>query len=114
MALSNHFEFSVGSGGGPSPYNTIRTLPQSGISRITVCTVHLCICPWITSRQASPIRHWMEEICELIKDGGNPQEITIEVGLHYIGPAERSDLLKIENLLKPLERLNGLKSAIVI
>jgi len=110
---SNHFEFAIGSGGGPSPYNTIRTLPQSGISQITACTIHLYICPWITSRHASPIRNWMEEMCGLLKHGGNLQEITIEVGLHYHGPAERSDFLKIENLLKPLERLDGLKSAIV-
>jgi hypothetical protein len=53
----------------------------------------------------------MEEMYELLKDGGNLQEITIEVGLHYLGPAERSHSLKIENLLKPLERLNSLKSA---
>jgi hypothetical protein len=46
----------------------------------------------------------MVEIC---------RRITIEVGLHYNGPVKRSDLLKIENLLKPLERLNSLKSAIV-
>jgi len=39
----------------------------------------------------------MEEMCGLMKHGGNLQEITIEVGLHYHA-CGTSDLLKIENL----------------
>jgi len=110
---SNHFEFSVGIGYGPSPYNTIRTLPQCGISQITACTIHLCICLWITAQHVTPIRNWMAEMCELLKHGGNLREITIEVEFDYTTPAGRSELLKIKNMLKPLERLNGIKMAIV-
>jgi hypothetical protein len=62
----------------------------------------------------SPIKNWMEEMCELLKHGGNLWEITIEVLLHYIGRVEQSDFMKIEHLLKPFEHLNGLKSAIVV
>jgi len=41
------------------------------------------------------------------------QEIKIEVGLDYLNTAVPSDLAKFDPVLKPLERLNGLKSVIV-
>jgi hypothetical protein len=48
---TNRFEFAIGKkprmgfirGTGPSPYNTVRALPQSGISQIKMCTVRIFI-----------------------------------------------------------------------
>jgi len=108
---NNHFEFSIGRGGGPSPFNTIRTLPQSGISQIKACTVRIFIFPGIKKRQLNPIIDWMDEMCKLLKQGGNIQEIEIEIGLHHLYAEGPSDLVKFDCLLKPLERLSGLKSA---
>jgi len=50
-------------------------------------------------------------MCEFLSR--NLQEITIDVTLHLWGVPGPSDLAKFEPLLKPLERLSGLKSAIV-
>jgi len=107
---TNHFEFSVGDGSGPSPFNTIRALPQSGISQIKSCAFHVVIFPGLQKRL---IRGWMDEICKLLMHGGKLQEIKVEVGLDHGNIADPPDLVKVEPLLKPLERLNGLKSAIV-
>jgi hypothetical protein len=57
----------------------------------------------------------MEEMCKLLRHGGNLREITIDIALgrYYWGGAGPSDLAQFEPLLKPLERLSGLKSVIV-
>jgi len=107
---TNHFKFSIGRGGGPSPFNTIRALPQSGISQIKACTIHVFIFPGLEKRELSPIRDWVHEMCKLLKQGGNLQEIEIEIGLHHLDTADPLDFLKFERLLKPLECLSGLKS----
>jgi len=49
-------------------------------------------------------------MCKLLEQGRNLQEIKVEVGPKYANPSDR---VKFKPLLKPLERLNGLKSAIV-
>jgi hypothetical protein len=110
---TNHFEFSVGHGGGPSPFNTVRALPQSGISHIKACTVSVCTYPWTKKQKLNLIREWMDEMCNLLMEGGNLQEIKIEVGLDCLDIAVPSDLSKFGPLLEPLECLNGLKSVIV-
>ena len=61
------------------------------------------------------MRKWMDEMCKLLVQGGNLQEIKIEVGLNHLNIAVPSDLVKFNRVLKPLERLNSLpvKSVIV-
>jgi len=109
---TNHFEFSIGRGGGPSPFNTIRALPQSGISQIKACTISVCTYPWVDKGQLSVTTKWMDEMCKLLMQGGNLQEIKVEVGPKHLNTA---DLVKFDDVLKPLERLSGLpvKSVIV-
>ena len=110
---TNHFKFSIGCGVGPSPFNTIRALPQSGISQIKACTIRVFV---LSGLEKSPIRSWMDEMCKLMKQGGNLQEIKVEVRLDHLNTANPSDLSKFERVLwvlKPLERLNGLKSVTV-
>ena len=105
---TNHFEFAIGYRIGPSPYNTIRALPQSGISQIKSCTFHLS---YTTKKEyLKQMKKWMEELCGLLKQGGNLQEITIEVENCW---GSRSDLAKFKSVLKPFEHLGGLKSAVV-
>jgi hypothetical protein len=58
------------------------------------------------------MKKWMEELCGLLKQGGNLQEITIEVE-NCLGTADPSDLVKFEPVLKPFEHLGGLKLAVV-
>lgn len=107
---TNHFEFAIGYWTWPSPYNTIRALPQSGITQIKSCTFHLS---HTTEKQHIRLmKKWMEELCGLLKQGGNLQEITIEVE-NCFGIAGPSDLVKFESVLKPFECLGGLKSAVV-
>ena len=55
----------------------------------------------------------MKEMYQLLKWGGNLRELEIEAGLERLDTAGPSDLVMFEPLLKPLERLNGLKSAVV-
>jgi hypothetical protein len=112
---TNHFEFSIGQqGGGPSPFNTIRALPQSGISQIKTCIIRIFIFPGLVEKpNLSPMIGWMDETCKLLKRGGNLQDIEIEVGFEYLEIAKPSDLVKFEPLLKPLERLKDLRSATV-
>jgi len=110
---TNHFEFSIGHRGGPSPFNTIRALPQFGISQIKACTVSVCAYPWAEKRQLKQMRGWMDEMCKLLMQGGNLQEIKIEVGVNHLNPAVPSDFARFDPVLKPLERLNGLKSVVV-
>jgi hypothetical protein len=105
---TNHFELSIGRGNGPSPFNTVRSLPQSGIRQIKACTVRVFIPVWTKKREIIPIRGWMDELCELFKQGGNLQEIEIELNDHTTPFDER-----FQTLLEPLEGLSGLKSAIV-
>ena len=109
---TNHFEFSIGYGGGPSPFNTIRALPQSGISHIKACTLSVCTNPWADKKKLSLMRGWMNEMCKLLMQGGNFREITIEVGLGCLNSGVPLDS-KIGRILGPLEHLNGLKSVIV-
>jgi hypothetical protein len=110
---TNHFEFSIGRRGRFAPINTIRALPQSGIGQIKTCTISIFASPGLEKRQLSPIRGWMNEMYQLLKWGGNLQEIEIEVGLDRLDTAGPSDLVMFEALLKPLEGLHGLKSAVV-
>ena len=112
---TNHFEFSIGSGGGPSPFNTVRALPQSGISHIKACTVSVCMYPWAEKEKLRVMRGWMDEMCKLLMQGGNLQEIKIRVrqppgSVHTAVPSDSS---KFGLVLEPLERLNCLKSVIV-
>ena len=58
------------------------------------------------------MKEWMEELCMLLKRGGNLQEITIEVE-NNLGTPGPSNLVKFERVLKPFEHLGGLKSAVV-
>ncbi|KIM88597.1 hypothetical protein PILCRDRAFT_813562 [Piloderma croceum F 1598] len=108
---TNHFELSIGRGIGPSPFNTIRALPQSGIRQIKVCTVRISIPTSTSKREMNPISNWMDELCQLLKQGGNLEEIEIELNYHTI-PLDDLDG-KFQTLLKPLESLRGLKSVIV-
>ena len=108
---TNRFEFSIGRGHGPSPFNTVRALPQSGISQIKVCIVHTFVSPWLNREELREISGWMNEMCNLLKKGGNLQEIEVEIGINYVHTAKKSDLVKFRGLLKPLEGLNGLESA---
>jgi hypothetical protein len=110
---TNHFEFSVGHGGGPSPFNTIRALPQSGISHIKACTISVCVYPWTEKKNLSLMRGWMDETCKLLMQGGKLQEIKIEVGPKPPNTAVPLDISKLGLVLEPLERLNGSKSVIV-
>jgi len=106
---TNHFEFSIGHGPGGSPFNTIRALPQSGISHIKAWSVSVCVYPWIEGRNLSLMRGWMDEMCKLLMEGGNLQEIKIEVRPGLV-PLELS---KLGLVLEPLECMKGLKSVIV-
>jgi len=106
---TNHFEFSIGHGPGGSPFNTIRALPQSGISHIKAWSVSVCVYPWIEGRNLSLMRGWMDEMCKLLMEGGNLQEIKIEVQPGSV-PLELS---KLGLVLEPLECMKGLKSVIV-
>jgi hypothetical protein len=108
---TNHFELSIGRGVGPPLFNTIRALPQSGIRQIKVCTVRVTIPISAGKREMKPIRSWMDELCELLKQGANLEEIEIELNYHTI-PSENLDE-KFQTLLEPLEGLRGLKSVIV-
>jgi len=58
---TNRFEFSIGHGEGPSPFNTIRALPQFGVSQIKACTVSVCAYPWAEKRQLKQMREWMDD-----------------------------------------------------
>ena len=71
---TNHFEFAIGYSAEPSPYNTIRALPQSGISQIKSCTFHLSYTA--KKEHLRVMKEWMEELCMLLKQGGTLQEIT--------------------------------------
>jgi hypothetical protein len=106
---TNHFEFSIGHGPGGSPFNTIRALPQSGISHIKAWSLSVSIYPWIEGRHLSLMRGWMNEMCKLLMEGGNLQEITIEVRPGSV-PLELS---KLGLVLESLECMKGLKSVIV-
>ena len=110
---TNHFEFSIGHEGGPSPFNTIRALPQSGISYIKACTVSICTYPWAKKEKLNLMRGWMDEMCKLMMQGGNLQEIKIEIALDCLDIAVPSDMSRFGPLLEPLQRLNGLKSVTV-
>lgn len=110
---TNHFEFSIGRRGRLAPINTIRALPQSGISQIKACTMSILVSPGLEMRQLSPIRGWINEMYQLLKRGGNLREIKIEVGLDLLDTAGPSDFIKFVPLLKPMKGLNGLKSAVV-
>jgi hypothetical protein len=57
----------------------------------------------------------MDEMCKLLMQGGNLQEIKVDVGPQHLNTAAPSDLVKFDRVLKPLERLNSLpvKSVIV-
>jgi len=110
---TNHFQFSIGHGAGPSPFNTIRALPQFGISQVKACSISVYAYPWAQKRQLKQMRGWMDEMCKLLMQGGNLREIKIEVGLNHLNTAVPSDLVRFDLVLKPLERLNGLKSVIV-
>lgn len=108
---TNHFEFSVGRGIGSSPFNTIRALPQSGIRQIKICTIRISIPTSTGKREMNPIKSWMDELCELLKQDRNLEEIEIELNYHII-PLDNLDE-KFQTLLKPLEGLRGLKSVVV-
>jgi len=124
---TNRFEFAIGKRPrmgftrrtGPSPYNTVRALPQSGISQIRACTVRVFM---DTVRAELPekqdmnlIREWLAELCRLLKQGKHLREIEVELD-HFDYAQSESVQLKVEKfqtLLKPLEGLKGLKSAVV-
>jgi len=108
---TNHFEFSMGRAGGPSPFNTIRSLPQSGISQLKSCTISV-INPCIDKGHLDLLTGWMDEMCGLLVKGGNLQEVKIEIVLNNLFNVS-SDLAGFNPILRPLERLNGLKSAVV-
>ena len=108
---TNHFELSIGRGIGPSPFNTVRALPQSGVRQIKVCTVRITIPTATGKHEVNPIKSWMYEVCELLKQGGNLEEIEIELNYHPI-PSDHMDE-KFQTLLEPLECLRGLKSVVV-
>ncbi|KIM81458.1 hypothetical protein PILCRDRAFT_89164 [Piloderma croceum F 1598] len=110
---TNHFEFSIGHGPGRLPFNTIRALPQSGISHIKAWTVSVCVYPWIDGRNLSLMREWMDEMCKLLMEGGNLQEIKIKVRPGCLAVLPWSELSKLGLILEPLECMNGLKSVIV-
>jgi len=105
---TNYFEFSVGHGDGPSPFNTIRALPQSGIMEIKACTIRIFVFPWLKKGQMIAIRGWMDEFCKLVRQGGNLQDIEIVLNNTVESNAER-----FQTLLRPLKSLSGLKSVIV-
>ena len=106
---TNHFEFSIGEGRYGSPFNTIRALPQSGISHIKAWSISVCVLPWIVRKNLSLMRGWMDEMCKLLMEGGNLQEIKIEVR-----PASvRLESSKLGLVLEPLECTKGPKSVVV-
>jgi hypothetical protein len=106
---TNHFEFSVGHlDNGPSPFNTIRALPQSGISQIKACTIRIFAPTWRKRGHMSTIEGWMDEVCALVKQGGNLQDIEIVLFSRFTSNPDR-----FQTLLQPLMSLNGLKSVIV-
>jgi hypothetical protein len=50
----------------------------------------------------NPTKDWMDETCKLLKQGGNLQEIKIEVKLDHLDTVNPSDLAKFTPLLQPL------------
>jgi len=118
---TNRFEFSIGIRppvwywrmGTPSPYNTVRALPQSGIKRITACTVRMGIPVepnTIAGRQAmSLVGGWMNELSQLFKQGGELLDLKIE-----LGNLRNRRAVPFRTLLAPLEGLRGLKSVDIL
>jgi hypothetical protein len=56
----------------------------------------------------STIEGWMDEMCALVKQGGNLQDIEIVLFNRFTSNPDR-----FQTLLQPLTSLNGLKSVIV-
>jgi hypothetical protein len=126
---TNRFEFSIGTrpatgywvGNGPSPYNTVRALPRSAISQIITCRVRISMCRWCKELPPSPemrtVKLWLEEMCELLKQGGHLQVMEIELDDRGYRPIRNTlaalNVRKYQRLLEPLEELRGLKSAVV-
>jgi hypothetical protein len=116
---TNHFKFSVGTRPtsrtwgttGPSPYNTVRALPQSGISQINTCTIRIRIFwpAWNDIAELNLVKEWLYEICKLLKQGGHLREIEVESEYSVISLTRKD----YNEFLKPFEGLSGLKSAIV-
>jgi len=113
---TNHFHFSIGVSwpwrATPSAFNTIRALPQSGISQIKECTIRIdCPRDLRTTPGRKIITAWLAEVCQLFKQGGQLQVIKIELRYPYttemvtdVGQA----------LLAPFKCLRGLKSVEVL
>jgi hypothetical protein len=116
---TNHFKFSIGARptsrywgvSGPSPYNTVRALPQSGISQINACTIRIRIFwpAWNVFTEQNLIKEWLYEICNLLKQGGRLREIEVELEYSVIFSQWEGHTA----YLKPFEGLSGLESAIV-
>lgn len=105
---TNRFEFLIG-----GLVNTVRALPQSGISQIRACTIHIAVFLKIRDDKLSLICGWVDELCKLLKKGGNLQEIHVEMQVSphlYVHFASPRDLARFESLLEPLEGLKCLKS----
>jgi hypothetical protein len=113
---SNHFEFLIVHGESERfPYNTIRALPQFAVRQIKACTIHICIFPRITKQRLNAIRRKMGEICKLLMQDGNLQELIIDARFqaNNFGATTSGDPVKFEPLLQSLKRLRGLKLAII-
>jgi len=107
---TNHFKFSIGwSGMGPSPFNTVRALPQAGVCQIKACTIRIYILTSLQSRVVGEIRDWVVELCELLKRGRCLQNIEIKLK----DTVQLNGRPRFETLLEPLKSLNGLKSVTV-
>jgi len=127
---TNRFKFGIGRrptsgyfcGNGPSPFNTIRALPQSAISQIKMCAVRVYMCTFcneVPPAEMCIIKDWLEEMCTLFERGRQLREIKVELD-HYNyrrirGPLPTITLNveKFQTLLEPLKKLKWLKLAIV-
>jgi hypothetical protein len=109
---TNCFQFSIGYSSGPSPFNTVRALPQSGIKQIKRCTIRIFASTMFGKRTLQVASDWLNEVCTLLSQGGNLQKIEIEIRSHF--PTTPSlDLRNFGLVLKPFLRLKGLKSVTV-
>jgi hypothetical protein len=108
---TNHFQFSIGNSYGPSPFNTVRALPQLGIKQIKECTIRI-FASIFEKQKLQMTSDWLNEVCTLLSQGGNLRKIEIELKVR-LSTTPSLDLGNFGPVLKPLVRLRGLNSATV-
>jgi hypothetical protein len=124
---TNRFKFCIGrrptsgyfKGNGPSPFNTVRALPQSAIGQIKICAVRIYMCTFCASlpraRDMSYIKNLLAEMCKLLEKGGLLREMEMQLD-HYDYPTFQGlhaplDVDRFQMVLEPLKVLKGLNSA---